>query len=81
MYSVIVFFSYAGDSLSSADDIEVCDTPRYMLGWNTHLSEAQKKEVDKKVQSMHSDNPIFVSTMSKCNVLRPFALVSVEFFC
>lgn len=72
--------SSSGDSLSLADDIEVCDTPTYMLGWNTHLSEAQKKEVDQKVQSMHSDNPIFVSMMSKCNVTGTFTLsISKEY--
>uniref|UniRef100_A0ACD6A5G2 Uncharacterized protein n=1 Tax=Avena sativa TaxID=4498 RepID=A0ACD6A5G2_AVESA len=64
----------SGDSLSSTDDIDVCDTPRYMLGWKTHLSEAQKKEVDQKVQPMHFDNPIFVSMMNKCNVTGAFTL-------
>ena len=76
-----VFVLCTGDSLSSAADIELCDTPRYMLGWNTHLSEAQKKEVDQKVQPIHSDNPIFVSMMSKCNVTGTFTLVSIKFYC
>ncbi|CAM0875859.1 unnamed protein product [Alopecurus aequalis] len=51
-----------------------------MLGWNTQLSEAQKKEVDQKIQPIHSDNPIFVSIMTKCNVTGNFNLsVSKEY--
>uniref|UniRef100_A0ACD5X4V1 Uncharacterized protein n=1 Tax=Avena sativa TaxID=4498 RepID=A0ACD5X4V1_AVESA len=66
--------SVQGDSLSSEYDVEVCDTTRYILAWNTHLNDAQKKEVDQKVNSIHPDNPIFVSMMSKCNVTGGFTL-------
>uniref|UniRef100_A0ACD5X269 Uncharacterized protein n=1 Tax=Avena sativa TaxID=4498 RepID=A0ACD5X269_AVESA len=64
----------SGNSLPFADDIEVGDTPRYTLGWNTSLNTLQKTEVDEKVQSIHSDNPKFVAVMRNFNVTGTFTL-------
>lgn len=66
--------SSSGDSLPLADDIEVCDTTRYTLGWHISLNTLQKKEVDAKVQSIHSDNPKFVAVMKNFNVTGTFTL-------
>ena len=66
--------------MPSADDTEVCDTPRYTLGWHTGLNTVQQKQVDEKVQSINSDNPMFVAVMRKFNVTGTFSLVSVEFY-
>uniref|UniRef100_A0ACD6A6Z2 Uncharacterized protein n=1 Tax=Avena sativa TaxID=4498 RepID=A0ACD6A6Z2_AVESA len=66
--------SSSGNSLPLADDIEVGDTPRYTLGWNTSLNTLQKEEVDEKVQSIHSDNPKFVAVMRNFNVTGTFTL-------
>ncbi|KAM0884041.1 hypothetical protein ACQ4PT_031272 [Festuca glaucescens] len=64
----------SGDSFSPADDTEVRDAARYTLGWHCTLTTIQKKEVDEKVQSIHSDNPKFVAVMRNFNVTGPFTL-------
>ncbi|CAM0875861.1 unnamed protein product [Alopecurus aequalis] len=66
--------SSSGVSLPSEDNIELCDTPRYTLGWNTSLNPVQKREVDEKVQSINSDNPLFVAVMKNFNVTGTFTL-------
>jgi hypothetical protein len=63
--------------LSPADDIEVCDASRYILGWHSSLNTLQKKEVDEKVRSIQSDNPKFVAVMKNFNVTGTFTLVSI----
>nr|XP_051179435.1 putative B3 domain-containing protein Os08g0325100 [Lolium perenne] len=66
--------SSSGDSFSPADDTEVRDAARYTLGWHCTLTTMQKKEVDEKVQFIHSDNPKFVAVMRNFNVTGPVTL-------
>ncbi|XBI84862.1 hypothetical protein VPH35_093084 [Triticum aestivum] len=52
----------------------------YMTVHKTKLTSAQKKVVKQKVQSIHSENPIFVAVMRKYNVASEFFLIFSKYY-
>uniref|UniRef100_A0ACD6A3D5 Uncharacterized protein n=1 Tax=Avena sativa TaxID=4498 RepID=A0ACD6A3D5_AVESA len=52
----------------------------YIATRRTKLTSVQEEQVKEKVQSMHTDTPIFVAVMCKINVVSPFVLTVPNFY-